>query len=83
MFYKCGKALGKGSFGEVLKARDHKNNVDVAVKILRNEKRFHRQAQDADNKANIVHMLDNFTFRNHICISFELLSLNLFEVSGE
>ena len=27
----------------------------------------------------MVHMLDSFYFRNHLCITFELLSLNLYE----
>jgi len=76
----------------VVKAKDHRDNVEVALKIIRNEKRFHRQAQeeirildhlrkqDVNNRHNIVHMLETFTFRNHICITFELLSINLYEV---
>ena len=36
--------------------------------------------QDPDKATNIVAMLDSFTFRNHLCISFELLSINLYEV---
>ena len=27
----------------------------------------------------VIHMLDQFYFRNHLCISFELLSINLYE----
>lgn len=37
---------GKGSFGQVVKAFDHKTQSHVALKIVRNEKRFHRQAQE-------------------------------------
>ena len=86
------KVIGKGSFGQVVKAYDHKNQIHVALKMVRNEKRFHRQAQeeirilehlkkqDKDNNMNIVHMYENFTFRNHICITFELLSMNLYEL---
>ena len=37
---------GKGSFGQVIKAFDHKTQNHVALKIVRNEKRFHRQAQE-------------------------------------
>jgi len=43
--YEVLKLLGKGSFGQVVKAYDHRLNTYVAVKIVRNEKRFHRQAQ--------------------------------------
>ena len=90
--YEVLKVLGKGSFGQVLKAYDHRAQTHVALKIVRNEKRFHRQAheevkilehlrrQDKDNSHNIVHMIDHFVFRNHVCITFELLSMNLYEL---
>ena len=73
--YEILKVIGKGSFGQVLKVYDHKTHQHVALKMVRNEKRFHRQAQeeirilehlrkqDKDNSCNIIHMLDNFTFR--------------------
>ncbi|XP_015928681.1 dual specificity tyrosine-phosphorylation-regulated kinase 2 [Parasteatoda tepidariorum] len=90
--YEMLKVIGKGSFGQVIKAYDHKNNQYVALKMVRNEKRFYRQAQeeirildhlrkqDKDNTMNIVHMFEHFTFRNHVCITFELLSINLYEL---
>jgi len=86
------KILGKGSFGQVLKCYDHKLGSHIALKIVRNEKRFHRQAQeeirilehlkkqDKDNTFNVIHMYESFSFRNHICITFELLSMNLYEL---
>jgi hypothetical protein len=57
--YEIVELLGKGSFGQVVKCRDHKPAVApslttkdepassnlVAVKIIRNKKRFHAQAQ--------------------------------------
>ncbi|XP_039496361.1 putative dual specificity tyrosine-phosphorylation-regulated kinase 3 homolog [Drosophila santomea] len=90
--YEMLKIIGKGSFGQVIKAYDHKTHEHVALKIVRNEKRFHRQAQeeirilhhlrrhDKYNTMNIIHMFDYFTFRNHTCITFELLSINLYEL---
>lgn len=90
--YEVLKVIGKGSFGQVVKAYDHRSHQHIALKMVRNEKRFHRQAQeeirilehlkkqDKDNTYNIIHLFEHFTFRNHICITFELLSMNLYEL---
>lgn len=83
--------LGKGSFGQVMRCFDYKTQTMKAVKVIRNKKRFHHQAlvevkilehlrhKDPDDGCNIVHMHEYFYFRNHLCISFELLSINLYE----
>ncbi|XP_051011369.1 dual specificity tyrosine-phosphorylation-regulated kinase 4 [Acomys russatus] len=90
--YEVLDLIGKGSFGQVVKCLDHKNNELVALKIIRNKKRFHHQAlvelkilealrkKDKDNSHNVVHMKDFFYFRNHLCITFELLGINLYEL---
>lgn len=91
--YEMLRVIGKGSFGSVIRAFDHKNMQNVALKMVRNEKRFHQQAQeeirilkhlrerDVNNTMNVVHMFDHFIFRDHTCITFELLSLNLYELT--
>uniref|UniRef100_A0A8D8UQ46 dual-specificity kinase n=1 Tax=Cacopsylla melanoneura TaxID=428564 RepID=A0A8D8UQ46_9HEMI len=90
--YEILEVIGKGSFGQVIRALDHKTNTHVAIKIIRNKKRFHHQAlievrildhlrkKDADSSYNVIHMLEYFYFRNHLCISFELMNLNLYEL---
>lgn len=176
--YEILQVIGRGSFGQVVKARDHKTNQDVALKIIRNKKRFHQQAlievkilehlnrcceqassnsspttQTTESAANnnsgkqtqaaapqaqqqtsagstasssssnsspsssnyslsssasslmssphnqsqaseasnqekqqnggsqfTIRMIDNFYFRNHLCITFELLNMNLYEL---
>lgn len=42
--YEVVDLLGKGSFGQVVRCIDHKAGKLVAVKIIRNKKRFHQQA---------------------------------------
>jgi serine/threonine protein kinase len=90
--YEMLEVIGKGSFGQVVKCLDHKINQPVAIKIIRNKKRFHHQAlvevkildslrkKDSENRHNIIHMLDYFYFRNHLCICFELMGMNLYEL---
>ncbi|XP_026878044.2 dual specificity tyrosine-phosphorylation-regulated kinase 4 isoform X1 [Electrophorus electricus] len=90
--YEVLEVIGKGSFGQVLKCLDHKTNEMVAIKVIRNKKRFHQQAlvelkildavrrKDRDNCHNVIHMKEYFSFRGHLCISFELLGANLYEL---
>ncbi|XP_065897838.1 dual specificity tyrosine-phosphorylation-regulated kinase 4-like [Dysidea avara] len=90
--YEILEVIGKGSFGQVVKALDHKTNTYVAVKIIRNKKRFHHQAlvevkildslrkKDESGNYNIIHMIEYFYFRNHLCIVFELMGMNLYEL---
>ena len=42
--YEVVDILGKGSFGQVARCIDHKTGGLVAIKIIRNKKRFHQQA---------------------------------------
>ncbi|KAF1805938.1 kinase-like domain-containing protein [Mucor lusitanicus] len=89
--YEVLELMGKGSFGQVLKCFDHRSGQTVAVKIIRNKKRFHAQALvevkileeliawDPEDKHNNVRMTSHFMFRNHLCIAFECLSINLYE----
>lgn len=90
--YEIIQILGKGSFGQVCKCYDHKAKQQIALKIIRNEKRFHRQGKvevkilehikkhDSEQKNCMVAMLDSFIFRQHLCLTFELLSINLYEL---
>ena len=89
--YEVIKKLGKGSFGIVLRVFDHKQKEFVALKILKNKKRLYKQGlvesklietlniHDKEDKKNIVRRLDHFVFRKHLCLTFELLSVNLYD----
>ncbi|XP_041935193.1 dual specificity tyrosine-phosphorylation-regulated kinase 4-like [Alosa sapidissima] len=89
--YEVLEVIGKGSFGQVLKCMDHKTKELVAVKILRNKRRFKQQGlvelkildrlrkKDRNNHFNVIHMKGCFMFRDHLCITFELQGDNLHE----
>ncbi|KAF1965945.1 hypothetical protein BU23DRAFT_560640 [Bimuria novae-zelandiae CBS 107.79] len=89
--YEVVDLLGKGSFGQVVRCVDHKTGALVAIKIIRNKKRFHQQALvevnilqklrewDPENKHSMINFTQSFYFRGHLCISTELLGMNLYE----
>ncbi|EJK44648.1 hypothetical protein THAOC_36797, partial [Thalassiosira oceanica] len=90
--YQLIKRIGTGLFGPVVKAVDTRSGAEVAIKIIKSRRPFQMQAQmeinllellnrnDEDDQHNIVTFLDEFLFRNHQCIVFEMLSLNLYEL---
>lgn len=43
--YEIDSLIGKGSFGQVVKAFDHSEQCHVAIKIIKNKKPFLNQAQ--------------------------------------
>ncbi|XP_056646825.1 serine/threonine-protein kinase minibrain isoform X1 [Diorhabda carinulata] len=90
--YEIDSLIGKGSFGQVVKAFDHVEKCHVAIKIIKNKKPFLNQAQievkllemmnraDVENKYYIVKLKRHFMWRNHLCLVFELLSYNLYDL---
>lgn len=90
--YQILQPLGRGSFGQVSKAMDHKTQTQVALKIIKNKKKFHEQAlvevkvlkhlnnKDGDNSFRVVRMLGNFIFRDHMVIVFQLQGMSLYDL---
>ncbi|KAG8044610.1 hypothetical protein GUJ93_ZPchr0151g33451 [Zizania palustris] len=85
--------LGQGTFGQVAKCWDAETNAYVAVKVIKNQPAFYQQAImevsllsmlnekfDPDDQHHIVRMLDFFLYQNHLCIAFEMLGHNLYEL---
>ena len=83
--------VGKGAFGQVVRAFDHLEQRTVAIKVIRNKKRYHKQAlveasvlrtiaeRDPRDECNCVRLLEHLSFRGHLCIVTELLSMSLYD----
>jgi dual specificity tyrosine-phosphorylation-regulated kinase 2/3/4 len=86
--YEVLSLFGAGAFGEVARCFDHKLKREVAVKVIVNTEQMHEQGQieiqilsslASKPHRHIVRPFDAFVFRSHVCISFEVLAMNLFE----
>jgi dual specificity tyrosine-phosphorylation-regulated kinase 2/3/4 len=87
--------IGKGAFGSVIKCYDHKTQTEVAIKMVKNQKKYYYQAaveaklllllkeNDTENVERVVKLIDYFVWRNHLCLVFDLYSINLYEFIKE
>lgn len=85
--------FGKGAFGQVVRCFDHKLKRQLALKIVINTAQMHEQGRievailqhlnglDQEMKIPIVRNYDSFVFRGHVCATFEIMGLNLYEYS--
>jgi dual specificity tyrosine-phosphorylation-regulated kinase 2/3/4 len=64
--YEIIDVLGKGSFGQVVRCIDHRSGGLVAIKIIRNKKRFHQQALV---EVNILQKLKEWVSSLHLLIN--------------
>lgn len=84
---------GQGVFSNVIRARDQaRSNQDVAVKIIRNNEIMHKtglkeleilkKLNDADpeDKLHCLRLIRHFFHKQHLCMVFEPLAMNLREV---
>ncbi|KAM6586465.1 hypothetical protein CsatA_009070 [Cannabis sativa] len=91
--YVVKDVLGHGTFGQVAKCWISDNEAFVAVKIIKNLPAYYQQAlvevsllrtlnkhYDPEDKHHIVRIYDYFVFQRHLCICFELLDTNLYEL---
>lgn len=85
--------LGQGTFGQVAKCICQQTGEIVAVKVIKNQTAFYHQARvevgvlqylnkvsDPDDQHHLVRMHSFFVFKEHLCLVFELLNLNLYEL---
>lgn len=90
--YELREKIGKGSFGQVIRAYDKKTGEEVAIKMIKSKKPFMLQAKteiellqylnrnDPKDQHFVVRLLDMFLHRGHQCLVFEMLSYNLYEL---
>ncbi|KAI9073823.1 hypothetical protein K1719_044225 [Acacia pycnantha] len=91
--YLVKDVLGHGTFGQVAKCWVSDTNSYVAVKIIKNQPAYYQQAlvevsilntlnkkYDPEDKHHIVRIYDYFVYQRHLCICFELLNANLYEL---
>ena len=91
--YNVYGAVGQGVFSNVVRARDTlRGNQEVAIKIIRNNDLMHKTGVkelefmralnefDKNDKYHILRLYRSFYHRNHLCLVFESLYMNLREV---
>ncbi|KAK7574256.1 hypothetical protein V9T40_011447 [Parthenolecanium corni] len=84
---------GQGVFSNVIRARDGaRGNQDVAIKIIRNNEVMHKTGlkelemlrrlndADPDDKFHCLRLFRHFFHKQHLCLVFEPLAMNLREV---
>lgn len=85
--------LGQGTFGQVVKCQNLKTQELLAVKIVKSRSAFLNQSLteasileflnkkvDPEDKHHFLKLKDKFMHKNHLCLVFELLSSNLYEL---
>ncbi|AOA61862.1 Serine-threonine protein kinase [Komagataella phaffii CBS 7435] len=85
--------LGQGTFGQVVKCQNLKTQEIVAVKVIKSKAAFLNQSMieaeildhlnkniDPQDVHHFLRLKDKFIHRNHLCLVFELLSSNLYEL---
>jgi len=89
--YKVLSELGEGTFGKVVKCEDTFKNKILAIKIIKNVKKYRDAAKleinvlsklakyDPKGKNLCVVMYDWFDYHGHKCIAFELLGKSVFD----
>ncbi|KAK9253962.1 kinase-like domain-containing protein [Lipomyces tetrasporus] len=85
--------LGQGTFGQVVKCQNLKTQEVVAVKVIKNKPAYFNQsmmevsilehlnsAVDREDEHHLLRLRDKFIHREHLCLVFELLSSNLYDL---
>ncbi|OIW03375.1 hypothetical protein TanjilG_31822 [Lupinus angustifolius] len=89
--YHVTEYLGSAAFSKAIQAHDLHTDMDVCVKIIKNNKDFFDQSldeikllkyinkHDPGDKYHLLRLYDYFYYREHLLIVCELLKANLYE----
>jgi len=89
--YEILSTLGEGTFGKVVKVKDHEKEEHVAMKIIKNIHKYREaakleinvlqklNAKDPSGKHLCVRMFDCFNYFGHMCLTFEILGESVFD----
>ncbi|ORX59631.1 kinase-like protein [Hesseltinella vesiculosa] len=85
--------LGAGTFGQVVKCKHVKTQEVFAIKVVKNKLAYFKQSMmevtilemlnqryDPNDQHHILRLKDTFIHRQHLCLVFELMSVNLYEL---
>ncbi|EDO17397.1 hypothetical protein Kpol_1060p53 [Vanderwaltozyma polyspora DSM 70294] len=85
--------LGQGTFGQVVKCQNVMTKEIVAVKVVKSRSEYVNQSIsevkileliqkkiDPNDEHHFLRLYDTFVHKNHLCLVFELLSNNLYEL---
>uniref|UniRef100_A0A8C6K823 Protein kinase domain-containing protein n=1 Tax=Nothobranchius furzeri TaxID=105023 RepID=A0A8C6K823_NOTFU len=80
---------GSGTFGKVFKCKKEQTGEIVAIKVFNKYERYFADLElkaynelsvlEAD-KNNLIRVFDSFIYKNHTCLVFEHLDVNLFQL---
>ncbi|KAI8575563.1 hypothetical protein K450DRAFT_261246 [Umbelopsis ramanniana AG] len=91
--YQILDILGAGTFGQVVKCQNLMTKQLVGVKVVKNKPAYLKQSlmevdilkhlntkSDPDDQHHLLRLYDTFFHKQHLCLVFELLSVNLYEL---
>jgi serine/threonine protein kinase len=87
--------LGQGTFGQVVKCERVSTGELFSVKVIKNKSAYKAQTSmeieilkklnkqlDPDDNHHIIRLFHVFNHKHHLCLVFELLSYNLYDLIG-